>query len=200
MWPVGNGGQRGFTEIIDAETLQRRVSELGAEIAADYASEDVVAIGILKGSLLFMKDLMDRLPLTYTPEFLSLTRFGHDGRVSIAMDVSMPLEGRDVLLVMHMVDTGLTLGTIRRMIAARGVRSLRTVALLDKVPRRIVDVDIEYRGFEVGDEYLLGYGLDYEGRYRNLDSVWAVLDMVEFSADPTSFEPIAYRPKGVAAP
>lgn len=183
----------GFTQIIDAHTVQRRVAELGEEIASDYPNDDVVTIGILKGSLLFMKDLMNQLPLTYTPEFLSLTRFGHDGRVSIAMDVSMPLEDRDVLLVMHMVDTGLTLSTIRRMIAARGVRSLRTVALLDKVPRRIVDVDIEYRGFEVGDEYLLGYGLDYEGRYRNLDAVWAVLDMASFAEDPTSFEPIAYR-------
>lgn len=183
----------GFTEIIDAETVQRRVTELGREIAEDYTARDVVAIGVLKGSLLFMKDLMDRLPLTYTPEFLSLTRFGHDGRVSIAMDVSIPLENRDVLLVMHMVDTGLTLSTMRRMIAARGVRSLRTVALLDKVPRRIVDVDIEYRGFEVGDEYLLGYGLDYEGRYRNLDSVWAVLDMVDFARNPASFDPIAYQ-------
>jgi hypoxanthine phosphoribosyltransferase len=182
----------GFTRIIDADTVQRRVAELGQEISADYAGDDVVTIGILKGSLLFMKDLMNQLPLTYTPEFLSLTRFGHDGRVSIAMDVSVPLEDRDVLLVMHMVDTGLTLSTIRRMISARGVRSLRTVALLDKVPRRIVDVDIEYRGFEVGDEYLLGYGLDYEGRYRNLDSVWAVMDMVSFADDPSSFEPIAY--------
>lgn len=189
----------GFTEIIDTETVQRRVGELGEQITNDYASEDVVAIGILKGSLLFMKDLMGHLPLTYTPEFLSLTRFGHDGRVSIAMDVSVPLEDRDVLLVMHMVDTGLTLSTIHRMIAARSPRSLRTVALLDKVPRRIVDVDIEYRGFEVGDEYLLGYGLDYEGRYRNLDSVWAVLDMVSFAEDPRSFEPIAYPRAGATA-
>lgn len=185
-----------FAEIIDADTVQRRVAELGEEIANDHPDEDVVAIGILKGSLLFMKDLMDHLPLTYTPEFLSLTRFGHDGRVSIAMDVSVPLEGRDVLLVMHMVDTGLTLTTIRKMIAARGVRSLRTVALLDKAPRRIVDVDIEYRGFEVGDEYLLGYGLDYEGRYRNLDSVWAVLDMVSFAESPESFAPVAYPAVG----
>ncbi len=183
---------RRFTEIIDGETVQRRVAELGEQITNDYAGDDVVAVGILKGSLLFMKDLMDHLPLTYTPDFLSLTRFGHDGRVSIAMDVSVPLEGRDVLLVIQMVDTGLTLTTIRKMIAARGVRSLRTVALLDKAPRRIVDVDIEYRGFEVGDEYLLGYGLDYEGRYRNLDSVWAVLDMVSFAEDPESFAPIAY--------
>jgi hypoxanthine phosphoribosyltransferase len=182
----------GFTQAIDAETIQRRIAEMGEEITNDYASDDVVVIGILKGSLLFMKDLMDELPLTYTPEFLSLTRFGHDGRVSIAMDVSVPLEDRHVLLAMHMVDTGLTLSTIRKMIQARGVASVRTVALLDKVPRRIVDVDIEYRGFEVGDEYLLGYGLDHRGRYRNLDSVWAVLDMVDFTENPRSLEPIVF--------
>lgn len=183
---------RFFARVIDEDTIQRRIAELGEEITNDYAHDDVVAIGILKGSLLFMKDLMDHLPLTFTSEFLSLTRFGRDGRVSIAMDVSVPLEDRDVLLIMHMVDTGLTLSTVHRMFAARGVRSLRTVALLDKVPRRIVDVSIDYRGFEVGDEYLLGYGLDYAGRYRNLRSVWAVLDMARFTEDPTSFEPLAY--------
>lgn len=181
-----------FVEVIGEETLQRRIAELGEEITAEATGDDVVVIGILKGSLLFMKDLMDHLPLTYTPEFLSLTRFGHEGRVAVAMDVSIPLEGRDVLLVQHLVDTGLTLSTIRRMIGARGARSLRTVALLDKVPRRIVDVDIEYRGFEVGDEYLLGYGLDYAGRYRNLRSVWAVLDMVAFTEEPASFHAVAY--------
>ena len=181
-----------FTEVIDESTIQRRIAELGDEIRSDYPQGDAVAIGILTGSLLFMKDLMDTLPLTFTPEVLSLTRFGHDGRVSIALDVSMPLENRDVLLIMHMVDTGLTLSTIHRMLAARGVNSLRTVALLDKVPRRIVDVDLDYRGFEVGDEYLLGYGLDYEGRYRNLRSVWAVMDMVAFTEDPDSFAPLAF--------
>jgi hypoxanthine phosphoribosyltransferase len=181
-----------FVEVIAEDTIQRRIAELGREIIGGSDVDDVVVIGVLKGSLIFMKDLMDHLPLTYTPEFLSLTRFGHDGRVSIAMDVSIPLEGRDVLLVQHLVDTGLTLATIRRMIAARGARSLRTVALLDKVPRRIVDVDIEYRGFEVGDEYLLGYGLDYDGQYRNLRSVWAVLDMVAFTEEPSSFRGIAY--------
>lgn len=181
-----------FVEVIGEDTIQRRVTELGNEITAAFESDDVVVIGILTGSLLFMKDLMDNLPLTYTPEFLSLTRFGREGRVGVAMDVSIPLEGRDVLLVQHLVDTGLTLATIRKMIEARGAASLQTVALLDKVPRRIVDVDIEYRGFEVGDEYLLGYGLDYAGRYRNLRSVWAVLDMVAFTNEPTSFDHIAY--------
>jgi hypoxanthine phosphoribosyltransferase len=181
-----------FVEVISEDTIQRRIAELGATITQELGTDDVVVIGILKGSLLFMKDLMDHLPVTYTPEFLSLTRFGHDGRVSVAMDVSIPLEDRDVLLAPHLVDTGLTLSTIRKMITARGARSLSTVTLLDKVPRRIVDVDIEYRGFEVGDEYLLGYGLDYAGRYRNLRSVWAVLDMVAFTEEPSSFESVVF--------
>jgi hypoxanthine phosphoribosyltransferase len=181
-----------YVEVITSDILSRRVAELGDEITASLDSDDVVVIGVLNGSLMFMKDLMDHLPLTYTPEFLSLTRFGHEGRVSLAMDVSIPLEDRDVLLVQQLVDTGLTLATIRKMISARGARSLRTVALLDKVPRRIVDVEIEHRGFEVGDEYLLGYGLDYEGLYRNLSSVWAVLDMVRFTEEPRSFDAIAF--------
>lgn len=181
-----------FVEVIDDDVLQRRVAELGEEITNSYPDEDVVVVGILKGSLLFMKDLMDHLPLTYTSEFLALTRFGHEGRVSVALDVSVPLEGRDVLLVLDIVDTGLTLNTIRTMLDARGARSVRTAALLDKAPRRIVDVDIEFRGFEVGDEYLLGYGLDYEGWYRNLRSVWAVMDMVHFTENPSSFASIAY--------
>ena len=186
-----------FVEVIASDVLQRRVAELGEEITNDYPDEDVVVIGILKGSLIFMKDLMDHLPLTYTPEFLSLTRFGRDGRVSVNLDVSIPLEGRDVLLVLDTVDTGLTLNTITTMLSTRGARTVRTVALLDKVPRRIVDVDVAYRGFEVGDEYLLGYGLDYEGWYRNLTSVWAVLDMAHFTENPRSFAPIAYGTESV---
>jgi hypoxanthine phosphoribosyltransferase len=181
-----------FVQVVSEETLQRRVSELGAEITAAYPAGDFVAIAILNGSLMFMKDLMDHLPLTVTPDFLSLTRFGHDGRVSVAMDASVPLVDRDVLLVLDIVDTGLTLGTILRMIEARGAKSVRTAALLDKVPRRIVDVNIEHRGFEVGDEYLLGYGLDYEGLYRNVPAIWAVMDMVAFTDDPRSFATIAF--------
>jgi len=185
-----------FIELINEETIQRRVAEIGDEITNDYESEDVVVVCILKGSLLFMKDLMDRLPLTYTSEFISLTRFGRDGRVSVALDVSVPLDGRDVLIVLDIVDTGLTLNTIRTMLTAHGARSVRTAALLDKVPRRIVDVDVEYRGFEVGDEYLLGYGLDHEGLYRNLNSVWAVMDMAHLTEDPMAFSKIAYGDSG----
>ena len=187
-----------YVQVIDEATIQRRVAEMASDIAADHG-DDVVVICILKGSLLFMKDLMDHLPYTYTPEFLALTRFGRDGRVSVALDVSVPLEGRDVLVVLDTVDTGLTLNTIRTMLEAHGARSVSTAALLDKAPRRIVDVDVEYRGFEVGDEYLLGYGLDYEGLYRNLKSVWAVLDMPAFTDDPRAFAAIAYGEASGAA-
>lgn len=165
---------------------------MGAEISRDNPDGDLVVIGILKGSLFFFKDLLSHMPLTCEAEFLSLTRFGYDGRVSVAMDVSVPLEGRDVLIVLEIVDTGLTLATIQRLMKAHGARSVRTAALLDKAPRRIVDVDVDYRGFEVGDEYLLGYGLDWEGRYRNLKSIWAVMDLAHLADDPESLEPMVY--------
>ncbi len=181
-----------FVEVISDETLQRRVCEMGADISADYPEGDLVVVGILKGSLFFFKDLLDKMPLTCEAEFLSLTRFGREGRVSVAMDVSVPLEGREVLIVLEIVDTGLTLATIQRLMEAHGASSVRTATLLDKAPRRIVDVRVDYRGFEVGDEYLLGYGLDWEGRYRNMRSIWAVMDLPKLAADPSSFEPIAY--------
>jgi hypoxanthine phosphoribosyltransferase len=181
-----------FVEVISRDTIDRRVAELADQIRSDLDGEDVVVVSVLKGSLMFTKDLLAHLPLTYTPDFLSLTRFGREGRVSVAMDVSVPLDDRDVLLVLEIVDTGLTLATMRKMMLARGVRSLRTVALIDKAPRRIVDVPVEYRGFEVGDEYLLGYGMDWEGRYRNLESIWAVLDIAMLVEHPEAFEAIAF--------
>jgi len=181
-----------FVEVIPDETLQRRVSEMGAQISADYPQGDVVVVGVLKGSLFFYRDLLSYLPLTCEADFLALTRFGNEGRVSVAMDVSIPLYGRDVLLVLEIVDTGLTLSTIQRLMIAHGARSVRTAALLDKAPRRIVDVPVEYRGFEVGDEYLLGYGLDWNGYYRNIRSIWAVMDLPHLAEHPRSFDDVAY--------
>jgi hypoxanthine phosphoribosyltransferase len=181
-----------FVEVIAEDTLQRRIDELANEIVNDHPDGDLVVIGILKGSLFFMKDLLDRLPLDCTPEFLALTRYGDEGTVSVTLDLGEPVAGRDVLLVLEIVDTGLTLGTIHRMLGTRGARSIRTVALLDKAPRRIVDVPIEYRGFEVGDEYLLGYGLDWQGLFRNIRSVWAVMDLPRLAADPEVFLEAAY--------
>jgi hypoxanthine phosphoribosyltransferase len=182
-----------FVEVIPEQTLLRRVDELAAEIAHDHPEGGLVVIGILKGSLFFMRDLLAKLPLDSTPEFLALTRFGEEGRVSVSLDIDESIEGKDVLLVLEIVDTGLTLGTIHRMLETRGARSVRTVALLDKAPRRIVDVPVEYRGFEVGDEYLLGYGLDWQGLFRNLRSVWAVMNMPRLVDAPEAFLDAAYR-------
>ncbi len=181
-----------FVEVIPSDTLTRRVSELGAQITEDYPTGDLVVVAILKGSLFFYRDLLAHLPYTCEADFLSLTRFGREGRVSVAMDVSIPLHDRDVLIVLEIVDTGLTLTTIQRLIEARGARSVRTAALLDKTQRRIVDVHIDYRGFEVGDEYLLGYGLDWEGFYRNVPSIWAVMDLAHLANDPRSFDAVAF--------
>jgi hypoxanthine phosphoribosyltransferase len=181
-----------FVEVIPHETLQRRVSEMGEEISNDYPDGDVVVVGILKGSLFFYKDLLDHMPYTCQADFLSLTRFGNEGRVSVAMDVSIPLHDRHVLVVLEIVDTGLTLATIQRLMEAHGARSVRTAALLDKTTRRIVDVKIDYRGFEVGDEYLLGYGLDWNGVYRNIRSIWAVMDLPLLADNPREFEPVAF--------
>ena len=173
-----------YAEVVAEQTIADRVAELGAQITADYEDRDVTLVGILHGSLPFLTDLCRHLPYRTELDFMALTRFGEEGKVSIAMDTLESMEGRHVLLVEDIVDTGLTLSTMRKLFEARDVASLGVVTLLDKAPRRIVDVPLEYRGFEVGDEFLLGYGLDYRGKYRNLRSLWAVLDLAAFQAEP----------------
>jgi hypoxanthine phosphoribosyltransferase len=181
-----------FIEVVPEAQLHQRVRQLGAEITADYDGRQPVFVGVLKGSMMFLADLVRRVELTAEVDFLALTRFGTEGRVNIAMDTEVSLADRHVILVEDIVDTGLTLTTLRRLLEARGVASVRTVALLDKATRRIVDVPIEYRGFEVGDEFLLGYGLDWSGTYRNLRSLWAVMDVAALAGDPLAFAATAY--------
>lgn len=173
-----------FVEVVGEAELAERVAQLGAEITADYEGREPVLVGVLHGSVPFMADLFRRMDPTTEAEFLSLTRFGEEGRVSIALDTILPIEGRDVIIVEDIVDTGLTLASLRRILETRNPASVAVVTLLDKTNRRIVEVDVEYRGFEIGDEYLLGYGLDWNGRYRNLRSLYAVLDMGVFRDDP----------------
>ncbi|MGH8874941.1 MAG: hypoxanthine phosphoribosyltransferase [Acidimicrobiia bacterium] len=166
-----------LAQLIDAEALRSRVAELGKSIAGDYRGRVPVLVGVLSGALPFLADLVRAIDIDLEVDFLALSRFGEGGRVRIAMDTEIPLSGRHVIIVEDIVDTGLTLTVMRRLLAAREVATLATVALLDKVERRIVEVPLEYRGFQVGDEYLLGYGLDHDGIFRNLPSIWAVLDV-----------------------
>jgi hypoxanthine phosphoribosyltransferase len=176
-----------FVEVVSEAALRVRAEQLGVEIGATYRDTVPVFVGVLKGCVPFMADLVRAYPGDLEVDFLSLTRFGNDGRVGIAMDIATPLQGRDVVIVEDIVDTGLTLTTLRRVLETRDPASIRTVALLDKAPRRIVDVPVEYRGFEVGDEFLLGYGLDWSGWYRNVPSLWAVMDLSELTRDHRSF-------------
>ena len=184
------------TQVVDEATLSARVSELAAEIAADYEGREPVLLGVLKGAVPFLADLSRGMGPRMDIDFLGLTRFGEEGRVSIAMDSATSIAGRHVIVVEDIVDTGLTLSYLLGLLQTRDPASLATVTLLDKRTRRIVDVALEYRGFEIGDEFLIGYGLDWEGRFRNLRSLWAVMDLASFQADPSQLEAILFGEPG----
>ncbi len=172
------------TKAIEEADIQSRVAELGQAISRDYQNRDPLFIVMLLGSVPFAADLVRTVDVPSEVDFMALHRFGESGRIGIAMDLSTPILDRNVVIVEDIVDTGLTLTVLRRMMVDRGAASVATAALFDKTARRVTEVPIEYRGFEVGDEYLVGYGLDWEGLYRNLRSIWAVLDIEAFVEDP----------------
>lgn len=181
-----------FVEVVSQAALTERVTQLASEVKEDLRGEIPVVVGILQGSVPFVADLVRGLDPRLEVDFMALTRFGVDGRIGISMDTSIPLEGRHVVIVEDIVDTGLTLASLLRLIEVRSPASLRTVALIDKSARRIVDVPIEHRGFEVGDEFLIGYGMDWEGKYRNLRSLWGVMDMSVLVDEPGVFDQVAF--------
>ena len=171
-------------EAISEIELRSRVTELGEVITADYQGREPLFVSMLIGAVSFTSDLVRGFDDSAEIDFMALNRFGEGGRIGIAMDLSTPVFERNVIIVEDLVDTGLTLAVLRRMMMDRGAASVATVTLFDKARRRVNDVPLEYRGFEVGDEFLLGYGLDWQGLYRNLSSVWVVMDMEAFIEDP----------------
>ncbi len=179
-------------EVVSATDIAARVHELGTALAVDYAGKDPLLVAVLVGSLPFLADLVRAISAPVEIDFLGVSRFGEGGRIRISLDTSENVADRNVVIVEDIVDTGLTLTVLRRMLEARGAASVATVTLVDKVRRRLVDVPLEYRGFEVGDEYLVGYGLDWRGRYRNLPSLWAVMDMEALVADPDALVEAVY--------
>jgi hypoxanthine phosphoribosyltransferase len=164
--------------LVPHEDLQRRVVELGAEISRDYAGRDLVMIGVLKGALLFIADLMRQLTVTCEVDFMAVSSYGSStdssGVVRILKDLDAPIEGRDVLIVEDIIDSGLTLQYLLRNLRARSPGSLEVCALLTKPARRRVELPIRYVGFEIPNRYVIGYGLDYAQRYRNLSFVAAL--------------------------
>ena len=164
--------------LVQADELQHRVRELGAEISRDYEGRDLLLVGVLKGAVFFLSDLMRHIDVPCEVDFMAVASYGSStdssGVVRILKDLDAPLEHRDVLIVEDIVDSGLTLSYLLRNLQARGPASLEVCALLTKPDRRKVDLPARYIGFEIPDRFAIGYGLDYAERYRNLPYVAAL--------------------------
>ena len=165
--------------LVDHEALQRRVAELGRAISADYRGKDLVLICILKGGVAFLVDLMRHVTIPHEIDFLAISSYGvgqreSTGVVRILMDLAASIEGRDVLIVEDIVDSGRTMDYLLRSLWARKPASLRVCTLLSKPSRRKVDVPLDYIGFEIPDKFVLGYGLDLDEKHRNLIYVGVV--------------------------
>jgi len=161
--------------LIEEERLRGRVAELGEEISAAYAGRDLLLIGVLKGAVFFMADLMRHLTVTCELDFMAISSYGaatdSSGVVRILKDLDINIAGRDVLVVEDIIDSGLTLSYLMRNLEAREPASLEICALLTKPDRREIDVPVRYVGFEIPNRFVIGYGLDFGERYRNLPYV-----------------------------
>ena len=158
--------------LIPTEEIKERISELGAEIARDYAGRNPLLIGVLKGACLFLSDLMRAADIPLNVEFIAISSYGAEmrtsGEVRILKDLDVAIEGRHILVVEDIVDTGLTLSYLLANLKSRGAESVKLAALLDKFERREKEVPIDYLGFQIPDKFVVGYGLDFAERYRNL--------------------------------
>jgi hypoxanthine phosphoribosyltransferase len=162
--------------LVDKETLQRRVAELGSAISADYQGKDLVLICVLKGAVAFLTDLMRQITVPHEIDFIAISSYGvgqreSTGAVRLIMDLKADIEGRDVLIVEDIVDSGRTMDYLLRTFWARKPASLQVCTLLNKPSRRVVDVPLDYIGFDIPDQFVLGYGLDLDEKYRNLPYV-----------------------------
>ena len=161
--------------LIDEARLQQRVAELGQEVSADYAGRDLLLIGVLKGAVFFMADLMRQLTVPCEIDFMAISSYGaatdSSGVVRILKDLDINIEGKHVLVVEDIIDSGLTLSYLMRNLRAREPASLEVCALLTKPERREIEVDVRYVGFEIPNRFVIGYGLDFAERYRNLPYV-----------------------------
>ena len=171
--PLGEAKVEGIDRVLYSHVkIQRRVRTLARHISRDYAGQRLVLIGVLKGVVCFMSDLMQHLSIPVTLDFMAISYYGGDGQVvKITRDLDSSITGQHVLMVEDIVDTGMTLNYILDHLSAHNPASLRVCTLLDKRARRLINIPIDYVGFEVPDEFVVGYGLDYKGEYRNLPFV-----------------------------
>ena len=166
--------------MFSAEQIQTRISELGAEIARDYAGRNPLLLGVLKGAFIFLSYLMRAIDAWVAVEFMAISSYGEStrssGEVKIVKDLDVPIEGRDILIVEDIVDTGLTLSYLMANLHSRGASSVKLAALLNKQERRLREVPIDYLGFTIPDAFVVGYGLDFAERYRNLPYIAVIKD------------------------
>jgi hypoxanthine phosphoribosyltransferase len=164
--------------LVQPDALKERVRALGRQVTADYQGRDLMLVGVLKGAIFFLADVMRSIDLPCEVDFMAVASYGSatdsSGVVRILKDLDTPIQGRDVLIVEDIVDSGLTLQYLMRNLGARGPSSLEVCALLTKPERRKVDVPIRYVGFEIPDRFAIGYGLDHAERFRNLPYVAAL--------------------------
>jgi hypoxanthine phosphoribosyltransferase len=162
--------------LIDPDQLRRRVAELGQAISSDYEGKDLVLICVLKGGVAFLTDLMRQISIPHEIDFMAISSYGvgqreSTGAVRLIMDLKTNIAGRDVLIVEDIVDSGRTMDYLLGLFWARKPASLRICVLLNKPSRRVVEVPLDYTGFDIPDEFVLGYGLDFDEKYRNLEYV-----------------------------
>ena len=163
--------------LISETELQTRIAELGTELARDLGRERPILVGVLQGAFMFMADLIRATPIELTTDFIGVASYAGgktSGQVRIVSDLSVSIEGRSVVIVEDIVDTGLTLTYLKRSLEARHPRSLRVCVLVDKDERRTVDVAVDYVGFTIPNVFVVGYGFDHDGLYRNLPYVAAL--------------------------
>ena len=161
--------------LLSHDVIQARIREMGAEITRDYAGREPHLVGVLKGALPFMVDLMRCIELSVTLDYIAVSSYGAatktSGEVKLVKDLDQGLEGRDLLVVEDIVDTGLTLNYLMNVLRARGPRTLKVAALLSKPSRRLVETPVDYTGFSIEDRFVVGYGLDYNEKHRNLRDI-----------------------------
>ena len=185
--------ERAVTELIAAAAVQKRVAEMGAQIGSDYAeSTDLLLIGVLKGCFVFLADLCRSIQRPVMIDFLGLASYGDETRTSgvvqITADLTRPIEGKDVVVVEDIIDTGLTLSYLLTTLQARDPASIEVVTLLDKSVRRIAPLDLKFVGFDCPDRFVVGYGLDVGERYRNLPFILEVADQSLVTDHPEVLE------------
>jgi hypoxanthine phosphoribosyltransferase len=176
--------------LIDRGAIGRRVDVLGAELAELLgAGQPPVLVGILKGSAMFLSDLIRAMHIDVVVDFMSISSYSQAGVVRIVKDLDEDVRGRDVVIVEDIVDTGLSLNYLRKVLSQHEPASLRAVTLLDKTARRIIPVPLEFSAFEIPDVFVVGYGLDFQGLYRNAADILAVRDLARLANDPRLLVP-----------